>query len=49
MLIGGSVRRVEEAVVEIDTPVYVVTVTALCINKPKYDLIIRNVDGVWKP
>ena len=49
VLIDGTVRRVEEAVVDIDTPFYVGKVTALCMNKPVYDLIIGNVDGVRNP
>ena len=49
VLIDGTVLRVEEAVVDIDTPFYVGKVTALCMNKPVYDLIIGNVDGVRNP
>ncbi|XP_061195768.1 uncharacterized protein LOC133203996 [Saccostrea echinata] len=46
VLIDGTVRQVEEAVIDIDTPFYVGKVNALCMKEPVYDLIIGNVQGV---
>ncbi|XP_062570645.1 uncharacterized protein LOC134232676 [Saccostrea cucullata] len=46
VLIDGTVRQVEEAVIDVDTPFYVGKVHALCMKEPVYDLIIGNVEGV---
>lgn len=46
VLIDGTVRQVEEALIDIDTPFYTGKVSALCMREPVYDLIIGNVSGV---
>lgn len=46
VLIDGTVRQVEEALKDIDTPFYTGKVSALCMREPVYDLIIGNISGV---
>ncbi|XP_064103315.1 uncharacterized protein LOC135213265 [Macrobrachium nipponense] len=41
----GTVRTVEEASIDIDTPFYTGKVNALCMKEPVYDLIIGNLEG----
>ena len=40
-----TLKRAPMAKVEVDTPFYVGTVEALCLQDPLFDLIIRNVRG----
>ena len=49
ILIDGTVRRYPLATILIDTPYYVGSVSALCMNDPVYDLILGNVPGVREP
>ena len=49
ILIDGTVRRYPVATILIDTPYYVGSVSALCMNDPVYDLILGNVPGVREP
>ena len=46
VLIDGTVRRVDEAEVEVQTPFFSGKVKAMCMQKPIYDLIIGNIPGV---
>lgn len=46
VLIDGTVRQVEEALIDIDTPFYTGKVSALCMREPVYDLIVGNIPGV---
>lgn len=43
VLIDGTVRQVEEGLIDIDTPFFTGKVTALCMKEPVYDLIIGNI------
>jgi hypothetical protein len=45
VLIDGTVRMVEEAYINVDTPFYTGKVKALCMKEPVYDLIIGNIEG----
>lgn len=56
ILIDGTIRKVPEAIIYINTPYFVGKVTALCMEKPVYELILGNVKGVrlfpderWNP
>ena len=46
IIIDGTVRRVEDAEIEIETPYYTGQVKAVCIQNPLYDVIIGNVPCV---
>ena len=46
VLIDGTVRRVDEAEVEVQTPFFSGKVKAMCMQKPIYDLIVGNIPGV---
>ena len=45
MTVDRTLKRVPIAKVEVDTPFYVGTVEALCLQDPLFDLIIGNVPG----
>ena len=49
VLIDGTVRRVCEAEVDVQTPFFSGKLKAMCMQKPIYDLIIGNVQGVREP
>lgn len=46
VLIDGTAKEFVTANIEIDTPFYSGTVTAVCMEHPMYDLIIGNIGGV---
>ena len=46
VLIDGTVRRFPLAVVEVDTPYYVGKLEVMCMQKPIYDLVLGNIEGV---
>jgi hypothetical protein len=46
VLIDGTVRKVPEAEIQVETNYFAGTVKALCMNNPLYDLIIGNIPGV---
>jgi len=46
VLIDGTVRRTPVENIDIRTPYFSGTVRALCMERPLYDIIIRNVEGV---
>ena len=45
MTVDRTIKRASMAKVEVDTPFYVGTVEALCLQDPLFDLIIGNVPG----
>ena len=45
MTVDRTIKRAPMAKVEVDTPFYVGTVEALCLQNPLFDLIIGNVPG----
>ena len=45
MTVDRTIKRTPVAKVEVDTPFYVGTVEALCLQDPLFDLIIGNVPG----
>ena len=45
MTVDRTIKRAPVAKVEVDTPLYVGTVEALCLQDPLYDIIIGNVPG----
>ena len=45
MTVNRTIKRAPMAKVEVDTSFHVVTVEALCLQDPLFDLIIRNVPG----
>ena len=45
MTVECTIKRAPMAKVEVDTPFYVGTVEALCLQNPLFDLIIGNVPG----
>ena len=45
MPVDRTIKRAPMAKVEVDTPFYVGTVEALCLQGPRYDLIIGKVPG----
>ncbi|XP_071842666.1 uncharacterized protein [Apostichopus japonicus] len=49
VLIDGTVRKIPEAIVAVDTPFFTGSLKALCMKRPVYDLIIGNVPGVRGP
>ena len=49
VLIDGTVRKVPLAIIHVDTPYFTGNVEALCMQKPLYDLILGNLDGVRAP
>ena len=49
VLIDGTVRKVPEAYINIDTPFISGKVKALCMNNPVYSLIIGNISGARDP
>ncbi|PIK56474.1 hypothetical protein BSL78_06637 [Apostichopus japonicus] len=49
ILIDGTVRQFPVVTIEVDTPYFVGTVSALCMDDPVYDLILGNVPGVREP
>lgn len=49
VLIDGTVRKVPEAIISIQTPFLSGKVKALCMTNPVYDLIIGNIDGARDP
>ncbi|PIK56830.1 hypothetical protein BSL78_06232 [Apostichopus japonicus] len=49
VLIDGTVRKIPEANVAVDTPFFTGSLKALCMKRPVYDLIIGNVPGVRGP
>lgn len=48
ILVDSSVRRLPEARIKVASPYYTGWVTAKCLEKPMYDLILGNVPGVRK-
>ena len=46
VLLDGTARNVPVARIDIDSPYYIGTVNALCMDNPLYDLIIGNIGGV---
>ena len=48
MTVDRTINRAPMAKVEVDTPFYVGTVEALCLQDPLFDLIIGNVPGARK-
>ena len=49
ILIDGTVRRVDEEEVDVQTPFFNGMIKAMCMEKPIYDLIIGNIPGVRGP
>ena len=49
VLIDGTVKRVDEAEVDLQTPFCNGKIKAMCMQKPVYDLIIGNIPGVRGP
>ena len=49
VLIDGTVRRVDEAEVDVQTLFFNGKIKAMCMQKPIYDLIIGNIPGVRGP
>ena len=49
VMLDGTVRRFPVAQIQVDTPYYVGSVRALCLNSPLYDLVLGNVAGVREP
>ena len=49
VLTDGTVRRVDEAKVEVQTPFFTGEVKAMCMQNPIYDRIIGNIPGVRAP
>ena len=45
MMMDHTIKRAPMAKVEVDTPFYVGTVEALCLEEPLFDIIIGNVPG----
>ena len=45
MTVDRTIKRVPMTEVEVDTPFYLGTVEALCLQEPLFDLIIENVPG----
>ena len=45
MTVNRTIKRAPEAGVEVDSPFYMETVEALCLNNPLCGLIIGNVPG----
>ena len=43
MTVDRTIKRAPMAKIEVDTPFYVGTVEALCLQDPLFDLIIGNV------
>jgi len=46
VLIDGTVRKVSEAIITVETPYFKGQTPALCFNNPIYDLIIEHISGV---
>ncbi|KAJ8022389.1 hypothetical protein HOLleu_37270 [Holothuria leucospilota] len=49
ILIDGTVRRFQVALVDIDTPYFKGVTPALCMPNPVYDLIVGNIPGARGP
>ena len=49
MTVNRTLIRAPIARIEVNTPFYTVTVEAMCIKDPLFDLIIGNVPGARKP
>lgn len=49
VLIDGTVRRFPMANIFVDTPYFTGSVKALCTERPIYDLILGNIEGVRDP
>ena len=49
VLIDGTVRRVDEAEVDVQAPFFNGKIKAMCMEKPIYDLIIGNIPGARGP
>ena len=47
--VDRTIKRAPMAKVEVDTPFYVGTAEALCLQDPLFDLIIGNVRGARRP
>ncbi|KAH9365088.1 hypothetical protein HPB48_010611 [Haemaphysalis longicornis] len=45
----GSMRELPVAEIEVETPYFSGSVTALCMERSMYDLILGNIDGVRDP
>lgn len=45
----GTVRKVPFARIEVDTPYHIGYVETLCMKKPVYDLILKNLPGIRDP
>lgn len=48
-LADGTIRKLPEAQIEVQTPYYSGRVNALCMKTPLYDLILGNINGVRAP
>ena len=49
VLIDGTARKFQVAIIEVDTPYLTGKIEALCMPSPVYDLILGNVTGVREP
>lgn len=49
VLIDGTARRFQVAIIDVDTPYLKGKIEALCMSSPVYDLILGNVTGVREP
>lgn len=49
LLIDGSAIEVPEAKISVNTPYFKGEITALCMDKPLYDLVLGNLPGVRDP
>ncbi|XP_077564747.1 uncharacterized protein LOC144180242 [Haemaphysalis longicornis] len=49
VLLDGSVQEVPEAKIQVHTPYLVGEITAACMSRPIYDLILGNIPGVREP
>jgi len=49
VLIDGTIRRAPVAQVFIDKPYFTGTTTAVCMEKPLYDVIVGNIPGATNP
>ncbi|XP_072140178.1 uncharacterized protein [Dermacentor andersoni] len=48
-LLDGSCKQLSEAKVYVDSPFFRGTTLALCMEKPLYDVVLGNIDGVVDP
>ncbi|XP_077537549.1 uncharacterized protein LOC144149778 [Haemaphysalis longicornis] len=49
VLLDGFVQEVPEAKIQVQTPYLVGEITAACMSRPIYDLILGNIPGVREP